>query len=169
MLPEAVLDQERDGALIRLPRCDARRPAVRALSCVPEIWVALGLPQPSGALDTKVRRVRAHLNRFVAGSFLVVRSPPSRSLRADLALLEEAEEDVWEFRCPQVRVFGRFADFELFIGLIMADKVECHTAGHYRAAKDACKRRWASLFPAHAPFRAERPVDYLGNAGPARD
>ena len=162
-----IWNRQRHGGLVLIPHRRRERPPGRDFYCLPEIYAALELPQPSEVLEARSRWAWLLVERFVHGGALTVRAPPSRDIGADLALLEEAHEDVWEFRFrgvePQLRIFGRFAGREKFVALLIADKAECHTAEHYRAAKETCKKQWRRLFAPYPPYHAASVVDYLGN------
>ncbi len=112
-------------------------------------------------------RARGTLDAFVTGQIVAVRLPPSKNVRAHLAMLSEAEEEVWEFRCrdpsPQVRIFGRFAEKDTFIALLSKYKTELANDDAYLAAKEDCKKEWRVWFPSYPPHTGTHANDYVSN------
>jgi hypothetical protein len=120
-----IRDWERDGELVLMPPVLPFESLERVLFCSRNVWLALdGEDSPRG--KSNMARARATLDAYVAGKRIAVRLPPSKNVKADLALLDDPLDEIWEFRCtsakPQIRVFGRFAEQDLFIALIMRTK-----------------------------------------------
>jgi hypothetical protein len=115
-------------------------------------------------------RARATLDAYVTGKRVAVRFPPSKNVKADLALLDAPIDEIWEFRCtsakPQIRVFGRFAERDLFIALIMRNKHQCSTNEDYGYVKSECKRNWNYFFHAYRPHSGMHQDDYVSECVP---
>jgi len=163
----SIREWVRDGELFHLPPRMESDSAKRFLFCSEELWTALCGPWESEDEQKSMGHVRATLDAYVTGLKIMVRFPPSKNVSAHLALLENPEENVWEFRCrdpnPQIRIFGHFADQDLFVALTKKTKKECHTEDHYHEAKEECKRKWRSFFSPYKPYRGNRPDDYVSN------
>lgn len=157
----------KDGALTLLPPTISSDSAVRWIFCSKEVWTALNGPWRSTDEQSNMGRARGALDAFVTGKIIAVRLPPSKNIRAHLAMLSEAEEEVWEFRCrdpsPQVRIFGRFADKDTFIALLSKYKTELANDDDYLAAKEDCKREWRVYFPSYPPHTGTQADDYVSN------
>jgi hypothetical protein len=160
-----IQEWERSGELFHLPPVFASDSARRWLFCSQEIWQACHGPWTSEKEQKAWGHALGTLDAFITGRTIMVRFPPSKNRLALLALLEEETEDVWEFRCrdpkPQIRIFGRFAEADLFIALSWRFKSDCHTGEHYEEAKEQCKKRWRYFFPSYKPFRGEDINDYV--------
>jgi hypothetical protein len=95
-----------------------------------------------------------------------VRLPPSKKVTAYLALLQDAKDEVWEFRCrdpnPQIRIFGRFAEKDLFIAFIKRNRPELSN-DEYQPVMEECKRHWRTLFPSYNPHHGSSADDYVSN------
>ena len=108
------------------------------------------------------------MDAFSAGQVIGVRLPPSKTVKAQLALLEVAAEEIWEFRirdtAPQLRVFGRFAEQDLFIALTHAGRDGLETDEDWRREKRRCTREWRRLFPSYNPHTGQTADDYLSNS-----
>ncbi len=93
---------------------------VRQIYLSAEVKSFMDGPWPTKKDENKAGRTRAILEDFVTGAEVVGRLPPSKNVHTVIALLEPASEEVWEFRIgepkPGVRIFGRFADKDIFIG-----------------------------------------------------
>jgi hypothetical protein len=116
--------------------------------------------------EIRYARMRAVIDAFISGSRIAARYPPSRSARAQLALLDPADEQVWEFRSrepkPGVRVFGCFAEIDLFIAL--CSELRENIDANFVKEKEKCKREWRKFFAPYQPHRGEALSDYLTNS-----
>jgi hypothetical protein len=108
-----IRDWERNGDLVLMPPILPFESLKRAVFCSQDVWLAFD-GQDSRGEKSNMGRARATLDAYVTGKRVAVRLPPSKNVKADLALLEAPLEEIWEFRCtsakPQIRVFGRFAE-----------------------------------------------------------
>ncbi|OYV43175.1 MAG: hypothetical protein B7Z75_09375 [Acidocella sp. 20-57-95] len=108
-------------------------------------------------------RARQLVESFVNNSRMKARFPPSKSVHAQLALLDSPGEEVWEFRTkrPAVRVFGRFAEFNVFIALNteLREKIDAS----FDQEKKDCKKIWREFFPSYDPYTGTKISDYFDN------
>jgi hypothetical protein len=164
---DMIREWVRHGELCHIPPLSPSDSARRSLFCSAELWTAFRGPWESEEERKCIGHVLPALDAYVTGLRIMVRFPPSKNRKALLALLEDEEEEVWEFRCrdpsPQIRIFGRFADRDLFIAFTKKTKRECHTDDDYHQAKEECKRKWRSLFPSYNPYKGNRPDDYVSD------
>ena len=156
----SLLDLAEAGDLVRIPS-RSRHHEIRPLFCATAVWRQLAsLPARSGE-----SHVLDLLSAYVAGGYLRVRAAPSKARYARLAWLDPPSDQVWALRFwnvdPQIRIFGRFADHNVFVALLVREKPECHTAAHYRSAMSECARLWRVLLPGWRPYAADRPHDYV--------
>ncbi len=112
-------------------------------------------------------RARAVVDTFLSGEIVNVRLPPSKNVSAHAALLEDRDDEIWEFRArdpfPGIRIFGRFVDKDHFVALRWAYKEECETDEEYAYWKIQTKIEWAKFFAVLLPFRGVRARDYVSN------
>ncbi len=119
---------------------------------------------PDPKLEARYARARAILDAFISNSRIAARYPPSKKVEAALALLQPASEEVWEFRTskPGVRVFGRFAEFNVFVALNIELKENINE--DYTKEKEICKRQWRKFFStSYKPLSGDKLSDYFDN------
>lgn len=136
----------------------------RFVFATPEVCDDLYRRWNCAILEERYARARQIIDAFVDNRRILARYPPSKSTKAQLALLCPVTEQVWEFRSPPkpgIRVFGRFADFDVFI----ATNVELRERidDDFRREKEICKRFWRTLFPSYKPLTGTKLSDYLSN------
>jgi len=116
--------------------------------------------------ERKAGELRGDFDNFTAGRRLLV-TLRRRPGREDLKRLEKAREEIWELKSkapPEIRVFGRFADRDVFIALTFAWRDHIQSDGDFDYYKSVAKRQWRLLFPSHEPFTGVRADDYVSNA-----
>ncbi len=110
-------------------------------------------------------RARATIDRFIGGGLLAVRTS-GKSVRADLALLDDPAEAVWEFRTkvekPMTRVFGHFFEQDHFIAFLACRRDAIKTE-NWTTEKEICKRRWRSLMTPYQPLKGVPTDDYISD------
>lgn len=96
------------------------------------------------------------LDTFIGGGLITV---GGRNDDAYMKLLEPEDEQVWEIRSvdprPSVRVFGRFAEPDVFVATNKGLRTELGAFGsaEFRRAMTDCTREWGKCFhtwPAHS-------------------
>jgi hypothetical protein len=84
-----------------------------------------------------------------------------------MARLAQPSEEVWEIRVldtnPQLRLFGRFADRNMFVVLIGPIQREyLETEADFEQAKRDCKAEWIRLFGvSNPPLQGNDAHDYI--------
>lgn len=154
-----------DGNLIIFQPALASAPYVRTVIATREVTQKLCGPWDDDIATERFTQARAVVDAFISGLAIATRFPPSTSARAQLALLTNEEEEVWEFRSrkpkPGVRVFGHFAEKDLFVALTIELRENIDETFTYE--KESCKREWRIFFPSYKPFRADWAEHYLSN------
>jgi hypothetical protein len=114
-------------------------------------------------LQERFARAQQVIDSFINNSRIKVRLPPSKSVKAQLALLEPPDEEIWEFRTekPAVRVFGRFAEFNIFIAL--NTELRENIDDDFAREKEECKRLWRYFFQSYKPYHGTEISDYIDN------
>lgn len=162
-----IQEWERSGELKLLTRQLPSDSSSRWVFCSKEVFDGLHGPWTTLGEATNMGRARGTLDAFITGRLVSVRVPPSKNVRAHLALLDDASEEVWEFRCrdpnPQIRIFGHFAEKDTFIAFLIRRKPDVVTDDEYLVAKEECKRQWRTYFPSYQPFSGSSAHDYVSN------
>lgn len=152
----------RAGLVLRPPRRE-RLELKRRMYLTPDISAALdGRPTSTyfahGPADAKI-------TDFLRGARIDV-SREKRSWKGPKPDLVKVvgHDEVWEFcfRAPKPgwRLFGRFLDRTVFVGLQLRDKLD--TGNDYDPIAVDVLRDWARLFPDVEPVRSEEIDDYVG-------
>jgi hypothetical protein len=112
-------------------------------------------------------QVGANLDYFVQGKLLSIAEKPFKAKSALLAQLDRPDDEIWEVRCrdpkPGIRIFGRFAAQDIFVGLRWEYRVNMKTR-HDHAwfwVIDECQRDWRTLFNPYPPLSGDSPGDYI--------
>jgi hypothetical protein len=141
----------------------------RKMYVSPELETLLGGPWQDTAWEERCGYLRADLDRFIEGKILAVAQKPYGSKTSYLKRLEPPRDEVWEIRSrdpnPSLRIFGRFAEKDLFIALTWAKRIDLGGPAEreWRVAKEACNAEWRKLFPTYPPKTGVTFHDYLSN------
>src|SRR5258708_37201718 len=127
--------------------------------------------------------LRGDIDWFVEGSRLTVAKYPYRGKTSHMLRLDPEVDEIWElrFRDPeQIRIFGRFADKDVFIALVwefrgdlgmprkVIEKTRPLTPEDFpdvwRDASIQCKTEWVNFFRPYEPKPGADLHDYLSNA-----
>lgn len=158
-----------DGRLVALEPALPSEPNVRSVFASAEVRSALMGPWATTRIEVRLSSARADVDAFISGSPFGVRMPPSRSVKARLALLDDPSHEVWEIRTrdpkPGVRIFGRFAEGDCFVALTWAFREEVNNDDWTREI-ERCKREWRTLFPTYNPLSGGDVDAYVTNAFP---
>jgi len=97
--------------------------------------------------------VHRYFDRFLNGKKVTVAlDPRSEADNCFLKRLDPIEDEVWEIRCrepaPGIRVFGRFAETNIFVALHWRLRKEMGSWGDpaWDAAIWTCKQHWGTFF-----------------------
>lgn len=159
---------------------EARRSENRLLVVDP---LVLGAPQPRVILATadvygeligpwedcskeyRIGELRADLDHFTTGGLINVSSGPEK--HAYMKHLDPPDDQVWEIRSrdpkPSMRVFGRFAETDVFIATNLMDRAYLGPIGskRWRDEFERCKSEWMKLFPTYPPLNGATINEYI--------
>lgn len=167
---EMIREWNKSGELCLLAPMFPSTERVRWVFVSKELYRAFHGPWVSSDEEKNMMRARATLDAFTSGQRIGVRLPPSKNVAAQLALLEDRRDEVWEFRCrdpnPQMRIFGRFAEQNLFVAFIKKNRDEFKSNDDFQPVMEECKKHWRTLFPTYNPHRGSSAHDYVSNCFP---
>lgn len=146
-------------------------PIERTLIVSKEIYDLLEGPWLDDSWARRCRRLQATLEAYVKGQRIGICLKPYKAASAYMARLNKPSDEVWDIRStdpnPALRVFGRFADRNLFVALIWSPRsVEIpasqrpplgpRDSDEWRDAIVECKAEWKKLFPSYSPIHGDR-------------
>ena len=153
----------RSGDLVVLEPALQATATVRHVIATREVYEELCGEWDDIECEIRYARARAVVDAFIGGLRLAARHPPSTSAKAQIALLNPPEEQVWAFRSrepkPGVRVFGCFAEIDVFVAL--NTELKENIDADYVREKEKCKRAWRQFFPTYTPLKGTSLADYL--------
>ena len=127
-------------------------------------------PWESDKAEMRFGYFSGDLDEFVSGKILHVALVSKRHKNAELARLSPPNDEIWELRSqappPGLRLFGRFAERDCFIGLICLERKSLGGKSNniWNWVSNSIKSKWQNLFPAYSPFSGDTVNDYLTNA-----
>jgi hypothetical protein len=127
--------------------------------------------------DDEVRCGRAHndLLAFTYRDPIVIARDARKGGSSYMSRLSRPEDEVWDIRCvdpkPGVRVLGRFADQNVFIGLTWEIRLllKDFESREWRDAKLRCTTAWNHLFHVYPPLKGDYFANYITDAVFDRD
>ena len=142
-------------------------PTVRYFFASPEVSRAILGPWETSEERTRYGRARGHVDLFITGQLIALRMPPSKSVDAHTALLEERRHEAWEMRPrnpkPGIRIFGRFSEKDTFIALTTALRENLVTDDDWQQEIERCKKEWRKYFNTFKPFSGRTGHCYASN------
>jgi hypothetical protein len=143
-------------------------PCVRRIFATKEVSDAVFGPWANATIEARFGRARAYLDTFISGDLMSVRMPPSKSVSAQIALLEDDKDQVWEIRVrdpkPGVRIFGSFTEKDVFLALTIGFREKYKTDADWVPPIERCKRTWRTYFPTYTPLSGSQPDDYVSKS-----
>lgn len=156
-----IEELKRTGRLFPMAPHSPGAAARRALLVNEELWNLLNGPWNTVEDEIRFMTLRAYLDIYTEGRALTP---------GFLFQLTQPSEEVWEIKAPRprpgLRVFGRFADIDIFVALHHAsrDALGGWQSRVWRDAREICKSEWRKLFLTWEPFRGNSINDYVSNA-----
>ena len=149
-------------------------PAINALIEGP--WGSIG-DLNAQEWEDRCYGLRNDLDNFTDGSFIITATDKLHSKKeCYLKRLKPRDDEIWEIRCceplPQLRVFGRFAQKDVFVGLTWAlrpellDHLTFEGTQAWRRAMVECATEWRRLFPSYPALSGASIHDHVSNAFP---
>jgi hypothetical protein len=156
------------GELFLLSPALESTPRVRHIFATKEVCDAVFGPWIDGKVEARFGRARAYLDTFMSGDLMSVRMPPSRSVHAQIALLEDDKDQVWEIRVrdprPGIRIFGRFSEKDVFLALTIGLREKYKTEADWVPDIERCKKIWRTYFFTYKPLSGSQADDYISNS-----
>jgi hypothetical protein len=161
---ETIQHRIGEGRLFLLPPALPSDPSARSVFISEEIRrLTLG-PWLDEKQERRWGRVRADLDSFTIGQLISIGHK-----NAYMSRLEKPEDEVWDIRCrdpsPGIRVFGRFAEQDIFIALTQSERKplgDRNSAEWEREIKH-CQAEWRKLFHPYQPVSGVMPDDYISD------
>jgi hypothetical protein len=144
-------------------------PKERRMWLTPDVNVFVFGPHADPKVSRRRLRLELELTWFVDGGQVNVAVPDAADPYADrpdadFRLLYPWEDEIWEIRSklqPQIRIFGRFAGPDDFIGILRAFRKDLGEPPPAWAQCGTCKSEWERIFPLHSPHNGKRLHDYI--------
>jgi hypothetical protein len=162
------------GALFLLEPALVGDPVERTMLISPEINRLLAGPWAAESEARRANRLRADLERFITGQYVGLCLTPYEAQPAYMGRLERPEDEVWDIRSvdpsPGLRVFGRFAEVDVFVALTWQPRskdwggrkaLESGKSLNWHFAILECHERWKELFPGFQPVHGSEVRDYV--------
>lgn len=168
LIADAIKDLCDRRQLFEVESLDWRTARTRRVYVSPDIHRFLTHKSTDRGTNKDRRRLQALLDRFISGDFVSVALEPPE-MGTDIKRLSPASAEVWEFKVGtakhlQFRVFGRFAERNVFLAL---------TGPTARASVDyakeivRCQEKWRNLFGGQPPLYGRHEDDYVWPNGVA--
>jgi hypothetical protein len=128
-------------------------------------------PWESTTEEIRAGRLWADFDRFIEGRIISVslNSPYSKPKTAYMARLDPPRDDVIEIRSrdpkPGIRVFGRFADKDVYIALNWEyrERLGGPKEKEFDREREICKAKWNQLFPTYPSINGNQINDYFAD------
>lgn len=144
-----------EGRLRLLPPMMPGAPHPRLIYAAPELQAELEQSWDLGQSTDRIGRLLANLDTYSTGGLVVVSTGVENT--ALFKHLDPRAEEVWEIRSrdpkPSIRVFGRFAEVDIFIATHMCTRGYLGGPGsrEWRDEFERCKTEWSKLFSTFEP------------------
>lgn len=158
------------GHLVRYQRASVE--GFRQLYLTAALYDELQNEQSAIAFFGQRSAVSAFFTRWLNGSRLSLRIE-ERTGRNEMARLEPPPEEIWEMRIteprPQLRIFGRFVDRNVFVAMFAVNRDRLGNAFSTPGRKSQswlgamydCETLWNGIFGGAEPFRGATHGDYV--------
>jgi len=168
---DVIADRVNEGKLFHVPHAMGF-PLMRRIVASGEINELIVGPWVTQEWKLRCLGLRADLDRFLDGT-LINAALPSKDKpyaskpNASMRLLHPWANEIWEIRStndkPSIRVFGRFADVNLFIALTWSKRKDLKepTSRQWRDARVSCKTEWTKLLYPYSPLSGADLHDYI--------
>lgn len=158
--------REAEGRLVQLPHTLLGLRTPRLIYLARDLFDELMGPWSGDPLkSTQMGILRADLDRFLEEARIIVGH--RRSRHAYMKRLDPGRDEVWEIRSrdpdPEIRLLGRFAETDVFIGTRCLDR-EYLGKEHSRQWRDEmvrCGSDWRKLFFPYAPLTNRSLHEYI--------
>lgn len=142
-----ILNRIAEGRLVKLGTCLSSDPKLRQMYLTSELYDEVTRDREDREEAKRFAELTYDLGTFITNSVIYP---------VDLKLLRPKEDGIWEIRSvepePQIRVFGMFADKDIFIGThyVERDILGDWDSFEWKNEIKRAKRIWDSLFLAYS-------------------
>jgi hypothetical protein len=161
-IPQDVLDgQVGAGRLVPLLPLSPRAQILRALFVTERLQALLDGRTTDEITEERFGALRADLEVFVTQPTLFPHY---------LFWLTPRHDVVWEIRSvedvPSLRVLGRFADFDVYVGLTIEERAELEgwNSHQWKRAIRTCIQRWGTAFAGYQSHSGGKADDFFSGA-----
>lgn len=164
---ELIHQQIRAGELFLVRPSVEGDPIERNMFVSSEVHKLLVGPWESEEEEKRCNQLKGDLDHFITGGRIGVCLGIRKHQNAYMARLDRdgAGDDVWEIRSadpkPGIRIFGRFAEIDTFIGLTWWQRKLISNPRQWALRKRECKAAWNRLLLAYQPHSGENASDYI--------
>jgi hypothetical protein len=174
---DEILRRVEEGRLSLLQPMLDSDPVRRHMYVSEEVQCVLDGLDDTPACAKRAMVLHAELERFVRGDRIAISLIPYKAANANFGRLDKPEDEVWDFRAvqpPALRVFGRFAERDVFIALTCWPRSKPipwldrpplgeRSSKTFRDALSDCKAQWRKLFNTYPPHRGVEIRDYVSD------
>jgi len=156
-----LLYKVKQGELIRVLPLSAGALEIRQLYVTKEIWTLLDGPWDTKEEEARYSALYVHLEHFITGGYLV---------KDYFKWLDEDEDLVFQILSkkppPSLRLLGRFAKFDVFVGINLEDRDSLGKKGsiEWNRATRRTRQSWDGLFNPYKPLAGGEIHDFVSNA-----
>lgn len=144
-------------------------PTLRRIVASADVNALLIGPWGDVEWERRCGALQADLDAFMEGRLITVARQPYKGKTSYMLRLAPTYEEVWEIRSrdpnPGIRIFGSFAETDLFVALGWSKRADLKgpTSREWRDARIQCKTDWANLFRPYQPKSGANLHDYISN------
>ena len=120
--------------------------------------------------DIRFGMLRGQLDTLIGGGLIsVAEDPYDKDKTAYIARLDPISDEAWQIRSidpkPAIRVFGHFAETNVFVALTWRYRKELGGFGskEWKDEINRCKAKWRILFHPYKPHRGTDVSDYISS------
>jgi hypothetical protein len=170
-----ILTHIGEGRLHELVPALPTAPTTRRIVACTEIKDMILGPWDDSDWEVRCNFLRADFDKFLTGSIIPVAAGTSGGRASYLKKLTPYRDEIWEIRSrdpdPSLRIFGRFADKDLFVALSWHKRPDLGgpKTRPWRDAMVECGAEWRKLFPSYDALQGSNPLnfnDYVTNNFP---
>ena len=141
----------------------------RALYASPEVHRLITGPWADKAEEHRCGKLWEDFDRFVEGRLIAVAldSPYKKPKNTYLSRMDPTGNEVWQIRSrdpkPAIRVFGRFAYRDCFVGFSWSYRNKLGGSGSTEFRKEirTCLASWRHIFPSYNAFTGDSVNEYI--------
>jgi hypothetical protein len=151
-MQQLLVDRAKEGRLRLMP---AESTIIRPIFVTLDVWNELNDPTPDQTQAELASEMKAVVRYIEEGHPIVLGSCKHKGCQ--LKELKTKPPPVWEIRSrkpkPGMRLFGMFADVDVFIGTNLSNRIDLDNENSpaFKAAIRRCRTTWTNLFHTYTP------------------